>query len=78
MRGIASLGGVSTDDPSRGGALPLLPSGSLIEPSRSPLKRGGALQSLFDILAVVACALLVCVTAASLPVALFLLIFASY
>lgn len=82
MGGIASLGGVSTDDPSRGRYAPHpLPSGSILstQPAgRAPLERSKALQAFLDCLAVASAVVLVCITAASVPVALFLLVFASF
>lgn len=82
MGGIASLGGVSADDPSRGNYAPHpLPSGSILstQPARrAPLERSKALQAFIDCLAVVGISLFLCITAASVPVALFLLFFASF
>lgn len=84
MSGWSRLGGFSTA-PSASGAntrADLLPSGSILPfpkpaPVR-PLERSQALQAFIDCLAVASAVLVVCITAASLPVAVFLLLFASY
>ena len=60
-----------------GDTLPRLPSESVLpyEPASPALKRSNALQAFIDILAVSICLFVVCATAASLPLALFLLFF---
>lgn len=81
MSGWRRLGGLSTT-PSAIESKYALPGASILPfpkpaPVR-PLERGKALQTFIDCLAVASAVLVVCITAASLPVGLFLLFFASY
>lgn len=78
MRGTASLG-ASTSGPSRGKYAPLPDSILPHDPAPvAPLERSQALQTFFDCLTLIGLALFLCVTAVSVPVSIFLLLFASF
>ena len=80
MSGRQRLGGMSTlpSTSSAGGTradLIPLPCGSLIDPGSAPLKRGYLLQTLIDLLAIGAGALLVSATASVIAFSVFVLFF---
>jgi hypothetical protein len=74
--GTASLGGVSTDGPSRGSYAPLpeFPAGSIL-PARAPLELSDASDPMLNSFAVIVRALLGTVTGLGLAFGLFVLFF---
>ena len=81
MSGPASLRGVSTDRPATRDAIqtrdfiPPLPASSILHAACPPFKRGELTQTLIDVVCVFFGLLLLFATAASIPLALFLLLF---
>jgi hypothetical protein len=72
MSGLARIGGAIADKPALRDASPSTQSGILFS-SRSIIERGRFAQALLDVCALIFCLVVICVTAASIPLALFML-----
>ena len=74
--GRSALGGMSDRPSATRDAM--IPRGSILVPTDLPFKRGHLAQALIDITALIFGALFISSVAASIPVALFLLVFCKF
>ncbi len=76
MSGRQRLRGMSTSPSAMPGILP--PRNSILSPTDLPLERSKLFQALIDVIAVVFGIIFVCSLAASLPLAVFIMLFANF